>query len=62
VNTLEKVYKCLMARRNILHGLRAGFTHFDDKKHWKGLTPRRTPMPIKIVLAGENGFKRDVEE
>jgi hypothetical protein len=47
-----------VTRYNILHGLRTGrqTRHMNARQGIpKRLTLRRTPMPVKIVLAGENG-------
>jgi hypothetical protein len=53
VDALEKVNKGIMARRNIPHGL---IIEYHAKPRWeKKHTPRRTPIPVKIVFAGENG-------
>jgi len=54
VNTLEKVDKGVVARHNILHGLRVGRHMNTQQNPAKRHTPRRTPIPVKIVLAGEN--------
>jgi hypothetical protein len=54
VNPLEEVDKSIMALRNILHSLITGCHANSDKGLEERRTPRRTPIPVKIVLAGEN--------
>jgi hypothetical protein len=53
VNPLEEVDESIVTLRNVPHSLIIGYqTH--DKGQREEHTPRRTPIPVKIVLAGEN--------
>jgi hypothetical protein len=55
VNALEEVDECIIARRNISYSLRKDIMRNRDMRAGGRLTPRRTPIPVKIVLAGESG-------
>jgi hypothetical protein len=53
VNALEEVDENIMTLRNISHSLIIGYQTHDGGKREEH-TPRRTPIPVKIVFAGEN--------
>ena len=54
MNALEEVDECVVTRYNILHSLRTERHMNVQQCIRKRLTPRRMPIPVKTVLAGEN--------
>jgi hypothetical protein len=58
VDALEKVHNCIMARCNVSRSLTVECQRCVIR-NLERLTPRRTPIPVKIVLAGENGYESD---
>jgi hypothetical protein len=53
VNALEEVDESIMTLRNIPHSLIVGY-QTRNKEQAEKHTPRRMPIPVKIVFAGEN--------
>jgi hypothetical protein len=54
LDAFEDVEKHVIICKDILHGL-GRMSCKCTPRNVRRLTPRRTPMPVKIVLAGENG-------
>jgi len=64
VNTLEQTDDRVVTCRNVSYSLKSGVmpVREDELGLGKRLTPSRTPMPVKMVFAGENGCYLDVRE
>ena len=59
LDAFEEVEEHFIARDNILDSLSHVLRWVRGKKDGYRLTPRRTPTPVKIVFAGENGWRID---
>jgi len=55
MDAFEELDESIITRRNISYNLRMDFMRNRHKRLGKRLTPRRTPIPVKIVFAGEKG-------
>ena len=53
MNALEEVDESIMTLRHIPHSLIVGY-QTRNKEQAEKHTPRRMPIPVKIVFAGEN--------
>ena len=64
VNMLEQTDDRAVTCRNVSYSLKSGVMPVceDELGLGKRLTPSRTPMPVKMVFAGENGCYLDVRE
>ena len=55
MDAFKEAGEYFIARDNILDRLGRMLREFHAKEDGSRLTPRRTPIPVKIAFAGENG-------